>query len=134
GGADARHVELPLAGEVVVEQSLGDPGPRGDLVDRDGVVGVGAEQLEAHAHELYATRVEVVADAGSGGGGAHAVASVTRSLPVFNSLSSLLNRSQRGDRGCRRARHSSETRPPRLRRAMPGPKPPRDTPMLPSSA
>jgi len=53
GGQD----EVLLGREVVVEQSFGDACRRGDLLDRDLVVGPAAEQLGAGGKQLLAARV-----------------------------------------------------------------------------
>ena len=59
GLADDGHVEVALGREVVVEQALGDPGLRGDVVDGDLVVGALAEQLETDVDELAPAGVEI---------------------------------------------------------------------------
>jgi hypothetical protein len=61
----------------VVEQALGDPRRRGDVVDRDLVERPLAEDLDPEAHELLATGVG--APAGAAGGG-HGRPSVPRAV------------------------------------------------------
>ena len=54
GGVEQREVEVELAGEVLVEHRLGDPGPLGDVVHRGGVVALGDEHLERGVEQLGA--------------------------------------------------------------------------------
>ena len=54
GGVEQREVEVELAGEVLVEHRLGDPGPLGDVVHRRGVVALGDEHLERGVEQLGA--------------------------------------------------------------------------------
>ena len=54
GGVEQREVEVELAGEVLVEHRLGDPGPLGDVVHRGGVVALGDEHLEGGLEQLGA--------------------------------------------------------------------------------
>ena len=49
---EQREVEIELAGEVLVEHRLADPGPVGDLVHRGGVVALGDEHLLRGGQQL----------------------------------------------------------------------------------
>ena len=51
-GVEDRQVELELAGEVLVEHRLGDPGALGDVVHRGGVVALRDEHLEGSRQQL----------------------------------------------------------------------------------
>ena len=53
-GVEQREVEVELAGEVLVEHRLGDPGPLGDVVHRGGVVALRDEDLESGLEQLGA--------------------------------------------------------------------------------
>jgi hypothetical protein len=64
------HVEVALRAEVVVEQALRDPAPRGDVVDGDLVEGPCGEELLPEREELLTTRVE--GQAGADGHGRQA--------------------------------------------------------------
>ena len=54
GLVEQREVEVQLAGEVLVEHRLGDPGALGDVVHRRGVVALGDEDLEGRLEQLGA--------------------------------------------------------------------------------
>ena len=53
---EQREVELLLAGKVLVEDRLADPGPLGDLVHRRRVIATGDENLHGRVEQLAAAR------------------------------------------------------------------------------
>ena len=54
-GVEEGQVEVELAGEVLVEDGLGDAGMLGDLIHRGGVVAGGGEDLEGGREDLLAS-------------------------------------------------------------------------------
>jgi hypothetical protein len=59
GLSNRRDIKRALAREVMVQQALGDAGPRRDLVDRKLVVGLISEELEAQVQQLLPANVDL---------------------------------------------------------------------------
>ena len=110
-GVEQREVEVELAGEVLVEHRLGDPGPLGDVVHRGGVVALGDEHLERGLEQLgaaLAARQPAAARRGAAGRTPvaharrpHSGGSRARSLPGGRVGVRMTGRARRARRGAR---------------------------------